>query len=148
MLEKSTVINAPLDVVWRAWTTNDGLKIVSPQSNVDLRVGGPYEWFLNLPPDDNGKRGSEGSIVLSFVPQRVLVFRWTFPPDIPSLRAAGETTTVVVLFEEIDEDTVQVQLHALGWQRGRDWQEGWAYFDSAWGHVLDTMKRKLEQPAA
>ena len=84
-------------------------------------------------------------MILSFVPERVLVFEWTFPPDIPSLRANGDTTTVVVLFEESSDNKVQVQLHALGWQSGPDWQAGWAYFDSAWAHVLNAMKGHLEE---
>lgn len=148
MLEKAVVIDASLDVVWRAWTTNDGLSVVSQRSNVELRVGGPYELFLDQPPDERGRRGSEGSRVLAFVPQQMLAFSWTFPPDVAALRAADETTTVVVVMEEVAADRVQVQLHALGWRPGEDWRAGWAYFDAAWQYVLVTMKRKLEERSA
>ena len=148
ILEKSVVIEASLDAVWRAWTTNEGLAAVSRQSNVELRVGGPYELFLDQPPDDRGRRGSEGSRVLAFVPRQVLAFSWTFPPDVASLRSADETTTVLVVMEEIGHDRVQVQLHQLGWQPGEDWRAGWAYFDAAWQYVLVTMKRKLENRPA
>ena len=148
ILEKAVVIDASLDAVWRAWTTNEGLTVVSEQSNVELRVGGPYELFLNQPPDERGRRGSEGSRVLTFIPRQMLAFSWTFPPDVASLRSTDETTTVLVVMEEIGHDRVQVQLHQLGWQPGEDWRAGWTYFDAAWQYVLVTMKRKLEDAAA
>ncbi len=148
MLEKTVTVNAPLDRVWQAWTTNEGLRFASAESNVELRPGGPYEWFLNRPADARGRRGSEGSTVLAFVPRQLIAFAWTFPPETPGLRAAGETTTVVVLFEEIGPDVIHVKLQALGWQDGEEWRAGWAYFDAAWGYVLDTLKHRLESSAA
>jgi len=53
MLVKDVIVNAPLDDVWQAWTTADGLKFISEESNVVLERGGPYEWFLDLPRDAN-----------------------------------------------------------------------------------------------
>ena len=146
ILVKEIVVKAPLDRVWDAWTSNEGLRFVSTESNVELRVGGPYEWFLDGPADDRGLRGSEGSRILAFIPRQMVAFAWTFPPETPSLREAAATTTVVVLFDEIDASTVQVKLQALGWQSGEEWRRGWLYFDAAWGHVLATLKRELETP--
>jgi len=146
MLEKEISIRAPLDTVWSAWTTNEGLAFLSPESNVELRIGGPYEWFLHGEPDDQGKRGSEGSHVLAFLPKKMIAFSWTFPPEVPELRYADERTQVVVLFNEGSDGVVHVGLHAHGWQDGEPWQRGWAYFDSAWGFVLNTMKQHLESP--
>ncbi len=51
VLKKEVLIKAPLDEVWNAWTTVEGLRFVSPKSNVELRVDGPYEWFPHLEPD-------------------------------------------------------------------------------------------------
>ena len=63
---------------------------------LDLEVGGRYEWFLDLEPDEQGRRGSEGSKVLAWSPKKMIAFSWTFPPDVPKLRYAGEMTQVVV----------------------------------------------------
>ena len=144
MLEKEVSIRAPLDAVWNAWTTNEGLAFLSPESNIELRIGGPYEWFLAGEPDANGKRGGEGSHVLAFLPQKMIAFSWTFPPDVPELRNADERTQVVLLFDESSDGFVHVRLYAHGWQDGEPWQRGWAYFDKAWGFVLDAMKQHLE----
>jgi len=144
ILRKEISIRAPLEEVWNAWTTAEGLAFISSDSNIDLRVGGPYEWFLGGEPDDYGIHGSEGSHVLAFLPQKMLAFSWTFPPDIPELRYANKRTQVVVLFDEDSEGLVHVRLQALGWQEGEPWQHGWEYFDNAWGAVLNAMKQHLE----
>ena len=144
ILIKETSIRAPLEAVWHAWTSNDGLAFLSPKSNIDLRIGGSYEWFLHMEADDHGKRGGEGSHVLAFLPQKMIAFSWTFPPDVPELRYADERTQVVVLFNEAEDERVHVSLHAHGWQDGEPWQRGWDYFDRAWGFVLNEMKQHLE----
>jgi len=144
ILTKEIVVQAPLDDVWHAWTTTDGLQYISGKSNVELRIGGPYEWFLDLEPDEHGKRGGQGSHVLAFLPQKMIAFSWTFPPSIPELRNADERTQVVVLFDEVSDGQVHVSLYAHGWQESEPWQRGWDYFDRAWGAVLNALKQHLE----
>lgn len=63
-MTKEILVQAPLETVWHAWTTEEGLSFVSGKSNVDLEIGGRYEWFLDLEPDEQARRGSEGSKVL------------------------------------------------------------------------------------
>jgi uncharacterized protein YndB with AHSA1/START domain len=145
LLVKEITVRDSLDDVWQAWTTEDGLKFVSEKSNVELRRGGPYEWFLHLPPDDNGQRGGEGARVLAYLPKEMLAFSWRFPPAIPELRYSNETTQVVVTMKETGDGSVQVRLTAHEWQDGEAWDAGWAYFDNAWGNVLRILKAHLEQ---
>ncbi len=144
ILRKEITINASLDRVWQAWTTAEGLRPVAGTCNVELRVGGPYEWFLDLEPDENGLRGGEGSRVLAFLPGEVLAFDWTFPPSIPLLRGARAKTQVVVQLDQPEEGLVRIRFAQLGWQSGDDWDRGYAYFDKAWGWVLAQMKASLE----
>lgn len=142
ILRKEVVIDADLDTVWRTWTTEAGLDIVSAQSRIDLRPGGDYAWFLDLPSDEHGKRGSEGSTIVAVDPLRQLVFDWNFPPDIPELRGAGATTRVAVTLTPGD-DGVRVRLEARGWKEGEEWDRGFAYFDRAWEYVLERMRAVL-----
>jgi uncharacterized protein YndB with AHSA1/START domain len=144
ILQKEVSIRAPLNDVWNAWTTAEGLAFVSSKSHIELRVGGAYDWFLDGEPDDYGIHGSEGSHVLAFLPRKMLAFSWTFPPDIPELRYADKRTQVVVLFDEDSEGRVNIKLQAHGWQDGEPWQRGWEYFDNAWGAVLTALKQHLE----
>ena len=59
MLHKEMVIGAPLSDVWSTWTTSEGLRCVSKESNIELRIAAAYEWFLDGPADDEGIHGSE-----------------------------------------------------------------------------------------
>jgi len=144
-LKKEVCIRAPIEAVWNAWTTADGLAFISSKSNIDLRISGPYEWFLDGEPDEFGKRGGEGSHVLAYLPEKMIAFSWTFPPAVPELRNADERTQVIVLLDDLEEH-VHVRLYAHGWQEGEPWQRGWDYFDRAWRYVLDAMKQHLENP--
>jgi uncharacterized protein YndB with AHSA1/START domain len=89
VLRKEITIDATIEEVWHAWTSADGLAPVAGPCNVELRVGGPYEWFLVGEPDESGRRGSEGARVLAFLPHEMFAFDWTFPPAVPTLRASG-----------------------------------------------------------
>ena len=147
LLHKEVRVDAPIEDVWRAWTTEDGLEFISQKSNVQMEIGGPYEWFLDLEPDEHGKRGGEGAVIHAFLPPEMLAFSWTFPPSIPSLRSSGATTQVVVRLREVDGGT-QVDFRHFGWQEGEDWDLGYEYFDNAWDLVLARLKTHLEGSSA
>lgn len=143
-LRKEITIAAPVEQVWAIWTDPEAMRFVSAESNIELRVGGPYEWFLDLPPDENGRRGGEGCRVLAFLPYRVLAFDWSFPPSVPSLRTSRAKTQVVIRFDEIEAGT-RVRFSQIGWEQGEEWDAGYAYFDEAWDYVLRAMKQHLEE---
>lgn len=138
-LRKEALVEASVEQVWAMWTTEEGLRFVSSESRVELAAGGDYALFLSLPADDQGKRGSEGSRIVSVDPPRQLVFDWTFSPETPGLRASGETTRVSVTVEP-DAEQTRVTLVATGWKGGSEWDEGYAYFDRAWGAVFERLR--------
>ena len=146
-LSKQTVVDAGVAEVWRAWTTVEGLRFISSSSKVELKHGGAYEWFLDLPPDEHGRRGGEGAQILVVMPEELLAFTWTFPPAVPSLRHARETTQVVVRFDPISAQRTRVRLDVSGWQDGADWQAGWQYFDQAWERVLQRLTAHFARPS-
>lgn len=95
------------------------------------------------PPENKGKRGSEGCVVLSFIPERMLSFTWSAPPEFPSVRK--ERTWVILEFENLRDNIVLVKLTHLGWKEGKEWDEVYAYFDKAWDIVLTRLKKRFEQ---
>jgi uncharacterized protein YndB with AHSA1/START domain len=140
MLQKEVVVDLPLAEVWNAWTTNEGLEHFIPEkADVELKPGGKYEWYMSLKPPE-GQRGSEGCKVLSYLPMEMLSFEWNFPPKVASLRDSGAHTQVNVFFDALDKNKTRVRLYQHGWQEGSDWDQGYAYFDRAWGNVLKTLK--------
>ncbi|MCG8408773.1 MAG: SRPBCC domain-containing protein [Phycisphaerales bacterium] len=145
ILQKEVTVQASLDEVWHAWTTSEGIaSFFSPESNIELRIGGPYELYMGKITDASGKRGTEGCRILSYVPREMLSFEWNFPPKVMKLRKSGSKTHVVLRFEDLGENRVRVRFAQLGWKEGEDWDTGYAYFDKAWDGVLDQLKDKAK----
>lgn len=132
-LTREIEVGAPPDVVWAAWTSNEGLATWwgPPASNVDLRIGGSFEILFSLEQPE-GLRGSEGCRILAYVPGESLSFTWNAPPHL-SLRSAN--TWVVLTFVPSAAGT-KVRLVHTGFLEGTDWDDYMAYFVDAWGYVL------------
>ena len=131
------LMNATPEEVWAAWTTEIGWKSVyGPErpelhANIELAVGGRYEWLFD------GETGSNECQVLSYLPPRMLSFSWNAPTAQPLSRE--KRTWVVIEIEPSDEHTTLVRTTHLGFGEGPHWDETLTYFDNAWGHVLDQM---------
>ncbi len=142
-IEKEIIVKAPLEEVWNRWTTEEGVRTFFAQDcNVELRLGGKYEMYF-LKDAEPGLRGSEGCKVLSFIPYEMFSFSWNAPPQFPDIRNGGVHTYVVINFEKITLQETKVRLRHLGWQEGGDWDEVFAYFDNAWGKVLEWLEKSM-----
>jgi uncharacterized protein YndB with AHSA1/START domain len=135
---KEVTINAPAAKVYALWTDSaawQGLMGDPSRANFDLEIGGRYEWLFD------GKIGSNGCQVLSYIPGRLVSFTWNAPPG----QATRERHTwVVVETDETAPGTTRLRLTHLGFGQGPDWDTTFAYFDKAWGGVLPMMKQHLE----
>lgn len=139
IIEKSVVVPAAIEDVWEAWTTDVGIRRwLLDDSHIELRVGGPYEWYFHdadsAPP---GERGSEGCQVIGFQAPSLLTFTWNAPPHLPVARA--QRTVCLLRLREAGSDQTEVSFAELGWGEGQVWDEAYAYFDAAWGRVLDRL---------
>ncbi|MCK5315926.1 MAG: SRPBCC domain-containing protein [Anaerolineales bacterium] len=138
------VVNAGLKEVWKAWTTEAGVKtFFAPECNIDLRPDGPYEIFFNLdaPP---GERGGEGLRVLAVQPMQMFSFTWNAPPSLPQVR--GQRTHVIIRFSAEDDERTRVSLYHDGWGTGGEWDEAYEYFNRAWNEVvLPRLKYRFEK---
>jgi len=142
IIRKIVVVPAPVDDVWKAWTTLEGVKtFFAPDASLELAVGGDYEMYF-APEQPEGLRGGEGCKILSFVPGEMLSFTWSAPPSIPEVRK--ERTWVVLTFQPLEGDKTQVSLVHLGWQAGEEWQKALKYFDRAWEIVLGRLQYRFQ----
>jgi uncharacterized protein YndB with AHSA1/START domain len=131
---KNTVINAPVEQVWAAWTTVEGLQsFFARQAIVELHTDGRYE-LLFFPDNPPGQRGEEGSRLLAIEPGKRLAFTWSAPPKWPRIREKRSVVDLTFLSNE--DGTTGVRLRHSVWGQGRDWDEVFAYFDGAWDVVL------------
>lgn len=139
-LYKKTTIPAPVDEVFRAWTTEEGIKsFFAPLCKVELRIGGPFEVYFSG--EENAPyRGSEDCHILSFVPNRMFSFEWNAPKDHGKRRFVY--TQVVIFFHEKSGETEIEFIHS-GWGDGQDWELTYNYFDRAWDFVLGNLKKRF-----
>ena len=142
-LHGEVLIEASLDEVWDAWTTEAGIKsFFAPDCNIDLRPDGLYEIFFN-PEAPPGDRGGEGLRVLALQPMKMFSFTWNAPPSLPSVR--DQRTHVILRFFQEDENLVRVTLHHDGWGSGGEWDQAFEYFDQAWNmNVLPRLKYRFQ----
>jgi len=134
-------IAAPVAQVYAAWTDGEAFRrIYDPErpelrANIDLAIGGRYEWLFD------GETGGNGCQVLSYVPDRMITFSWNAPPSQPESRA--KRTWVVVELEPRGERSTHVRVTHLGFGDAPHWDETRAYFEKAWPHVLAQFRAHL-----
>ncbi len=138
VLHRAVTVTAPVEDVWWAWTTDAGIRSwLVDDSRIELRVGGPYEWYF-LSEAEPGNRGSEDCQVIGFQAPTMLTFTWNAPPHLPEARA--QRSVVLLRLHPDDADTTRVEVTQLGWGDGGAWDEAFDYFDPAWDGVLRALK--------
>jgi uncharacterized protein YndB with AHSA1/START domain len=142
-LRKQVTVAAPLEAVWTAWTTTEGVKtFFGPEAKVEAVVGGPFEIYFG-PSQPEGLRGSEGCKVHSMVPMKLFAFTWNAPPTIPAIRNSGVHTVVYIELEESGPGETRVTMTHVGWGAGEDWDKTYQYFDRAWDAVLGNLQYRF-----
>lgn len=121
VLRHEVVVPAPLDSVWRAFTTSEGLRsFVAPVAEIELEIGG--RWEASYDPD--ARIGDPGNIVneiLSYLPRRMLSIRVRQAPDGFPFPEAVKRLWTVFLFEEVGDRRVRATSTMLGWGEGHPW---------------------------
>jgi uncharacterized protein YndB with AHSA1/START domain len=142
ILRAEMTVPAPVNEVWRAWTTEEGIRsFFAPAARVELRVDGAYDIIFD--PSRPGQT-AEGMRILAIEPMKRFAFTWSAPPDLPQARA--QRTEVILDFEPDGERATRLRLTHLGWGDGGEWDAAYAYFDHAWSAVvLPRLKYRFEK---
>jgi uncharacterized protein YndB with AHSA1/START domain len=137
------LIDAPAEAVWRAWTTDEGLKSwLAPHVSMDLRVGGLMRTNYNTA----GVLGDAQTIentILSFEPERMLSIKVTKTPEnFPFPRAVQDMWTVMY-FEPNGESQTRVRVVSLGFGPDEESQRMRAFFERGNADTIEQLKRGL-----
>jgi uncharacterized protein YndB with AHSA1/START domain len=145
MITKQVLVKAPVEAVWEAWTTTEGIKtFFAPDARVEARPDGPFEIYFN-PYAAPGAKGGDGLRILALQPQRMISFTWNAPPYFPEVRP--HRTYVTVRMHPAADGQTHVTLAHSGWGDGGQWDQVYNYFDKSWGIVLANLqKRFVEGP--
>ena len=142
-IDKEARVKAPVDAVWQAWTTSEGIKtFFAPDARVEARVDGPFEIYFNplAPP---GQKGADNMRFLAIQDKKMITFTWNAPPHLPEARA--QRTYVTLRFKPISDSETLVTLRHGGWGEGGPWDQAYAYFDKAWGTVLANLQKRFAE---
>lgn len=141
-----TTVKAPVDQVWQAWTTEEGLRFFAPASNVELRPGGAYEIFFD-PSKPAGHRGADGNRVMLVQDKVAFAFTWNAPETFPFAR--HQHTHVMIRFYPVSATETRIVFTQDGFGEGKDWDKVREYFQKAWGeYVLPRLVAKFDVAAA
>jgi|LakMenE18May11ns_1017448.scaffolds.fasta_scaffold9688409_2 uncharacterized protein YndB with AHSA1/START domain len=138
-------ISAPVQELWRRWTTKEGIQsFFAPGCNIEMKPDGPFEIFF-YPENPPGQRGADGQRVMAVEEGKMLSFTWNFPPQLAPIR--DQRTIVVLRFEETKNGS-KLSLAQMGWGEGELWNQGFEYFKRAWENiVLPRLKYSIERAA-
>jgi uncharacterized protein YndB with AHSA1/START domain len=119
------IIDAPLDLVWKAWTEPEHVMkwwgpkhYTSPSAQIDLREGGKFIFCMRAPEDQGGQEHYTSGVYKKIVPMEYLEFtqglsdkdgnpidptQLGMPPDFPAeirtsivFKPKGEMTELVI----------------------------------------------------
>jgi uncharacterized protein YndB with AHSA1/START domain len=140
-IRSAVIVPAPLDEVWAAWTTSEGIRsFFAPEAHVEARVDGPFEVFIN-PYAEPGLKGADGMRFLSIQDRKMITFTWNAPPTMPEVRK--QRTYVTVRFKPSGEKSTEVTLYHGGWGEGEEWDKAFLYFEKAWTAVLGNLEARF-----
>lgn len=142
-IDKEVVVAATIDQTWDAWTTREGIvSFFAPDARVEPRVGGAFAIYID-PLAEPGFKGADDMRFMAVQPKSMISFDWNAPPSLPEIRQ--QRTFVVVRFAPAGDAQTRVTLHHTGWGEGGEWDMAYAYFDRAWGNVLNNLKLRFER---
>lgn len=129
-------LEAGLDDVWDAFTTNEGLRMwMAPLVEIDLAVGGTIRSSY----DPGGTLGDESTItntILAYDPGRMLALKATgYPEGFPFARAARETWSVFY-FDALSPSKTAVTIVGLGYTDREDSRKMREFFEPANAELL------------
>jgi len=141
-LDKEVIIKASLEQAWQSWTTREGIvAFFAPDARIEPKVGGAFQIYMD-PGAAPGNKGADDMRFMALQPMKMISFDWNAPPHLPQARS--QRTFVTVRFEPAGEGQTRVTLHHTGWGDGGEWDQAYAYFDRAWGNVLNNLKKRYD----
>jgi uncharacterized protein YndB with AHSA1/START domain len=139
------LVEAPLDVVWAAWTTNDGLRAwLAPHVEIELRLGG----LMRTNYSAQGKLGDAQTIentILSFEPKRMLSIKVSKTPDGFPFPSAIQQMWTVLYFEDAGSGRTRVRVVGLGFEPDEESQKMRAFFDQGNAITVKQLQRHFSK---
>lgn len=144
-LVHEAVVEAPVEQVWAAFTTKEGLESwMVAHAEVDLRIGGKWRTHYRK----EGVLGDEGTIehdYLSYDPGRMISFHTVKVPKGFPFKEAITRMWSVVYFEPAGAGRTKVALRCLGFTQDEDSQKMRAFFERGNKFTMNELVAKFRK---
>jgi uncharacterized protein YndB with AHSA1/START domain len=141
------IVDAPLEQVWAAWSTSDGLRSwLAPHAHIDLRLGG----LMRTNYTASGTLGDPQTIensILSFDPLRMISIRVAKTPDRFPFPNAIQRMWTVIYFEAVEPGRTRVRSVSLGFEANEESQKMRAFFAQGNATTLSQLQRHFARAA-
>lgn len=129
VLRIETIVPVPIERVWAAWTTENGLKRwIAPVVNVDFRIGGS----ISTNYDSKSKIGDAGTIhlpIVNYIEGQLITLKVNlnqkFPPKV---REEDANLQEIVQILDLGGGKTKVVSSMVGWGTGKEWDDTFAFF--------------------
>jgi uncharacterized protein YndB with AHSA1/START domain len=142
-LVNEAIINAPVDEVWRLFTTAEGMQSwMVPRAEIDLRVGG----LMRTRYGEDGALGDDKTIVnriLSFEPQRMLSLQVDKAPADFEFRDHVAGMWTVIYFQPLEPGMTSVRVVGLGFRDDASSARMREYFKRGNAFTLEQLQKKF-----
>jgi uncharacterized protein YndB with AHSA1/START domain len=108
------IVQAPIEDVWKVWSTPEGWKILGlAKVDLDFRVGG----LIRSHYKEDGVLGDPATIqnrILAYEPPRMLAIKIDRPPQSFPFKEAWKSTWTVISLEALDSTRTRLRIASLG----------------------------------
>lgn len=146
ILEQEVSFAAPVENVWRAYTTAEGWTAwASPKAEIDLRVGGTIRTAYE---GEIGDSSTNTLHIINYVPNRLLSLRADVSSSWPEImQEDAEKLSNVILFEEIADGVTRVQSFGIGYTDAPEYDQLMKFFIKANESLYENLRIYLETGA-
>lgn len=142
------VVEGPIDEVWGAFATSEGLRSwMAPHAEIDLRVDGLMR--TNYRPEGSlGDRTTIVNRVLAFEPLRMLSIRVASPPEGFPFPDAVKAMWTVMYFDRLDARRTNLRVVSLGFTDDEQSAKMRAFFEKGNDFTLRKVQEKFRRGRA
>jgi uncharacterized protein YndB with AHSA1/START domain len=137
------IIEAPVDVVWAALTTNEGQESWNvAHADIELKVGGKMRTHY----DQSGRIGDPNTIentILCFEPRRMLTLQVTNPPEKFPYKNAIRNLWTVLYFEDLGSSHTRLRIVGLGYGSDEESNKLRNFFDKGNTYTIKKLQDKF-----
>jgi uncharacterized protein YndB with AHSA1/START domain len=144
-LQQSIVMNAPVAVLWKSFTDPAEFKRWNtPVAAIDMRVGGSLEASYN-PKHAIGDPDNIRHRVITFLPERLIVFQNIQAPRMLPGAEAFQRTVIILQFEPLGPTKTRITLSCTGWGADPASDRLYRFFREDNAELLEKWKHVYEQ---